>query len=77
MRFIRSSFASSLLALHLWGRTLLLWWLRIHRLAGLLLVTGRRWRVLSRLLLSLWRVLIALLLWLLLVMGQRLSVGTF
>jgi len=56
---------------------LLLWWLRIHRLAGLLLVTGRRWRVLSRLLLSLWRVLIALLLWLLLVMGQRLSVGTF
>ena len=55
----------------------MLWRLRVHGLTGLLLVAWRGWRVLARLLLSLWRVLIALLLWLLLVVGQRLSVGTF
>jgi hypothetical protein len=54
-----------------------LWRLRINGLTGLLLVAWRRWRVLARLLLSLRRVLITLLLRLLLVMGQRLSVGTF
>lgn len=56
----------------------MLWRLRIHGLARLLLVAGRRWRVLPRLLLSLRRILlIALLLRLLLVVGQRLSIGTF
>jgi hypothetical protein len=76
VRFIGSSFASGLLALHLRGRTLL-WRLRVHGLTRLLLVAGRRWRVLPRLLLSLRWVLVALLLWLLLVVRQRLSVGTF
>ena len=76
MRFIGSSFASSLLALHLRGRTLL-WRLRIHGLTRLLLVARRRWRVLARLLLPLRWILVALLLRLLLVVGQRLSVGTF
>jgi len=75
VRLIGSSFASGLLALHLWGRTL--WRLGIHGLTGLLLVARRRRWVLTRLLLSLWRVLVALLLWLLLVVWQWLSVGTF
>ena len=56
----------------------MLWWLRIHGLTRLLLVARRRWRVLPRLLLTLrWVLLIALLLRLLLVVGQWLSVGTF
>ena len=55
----------------------MLWRLRIHGLARLLLVARRRWRVLARLLLPLRWVLVALLLWLLLVVRQRLSVGTF
>lgn len=55
----------------------MLWRLRIHGLTRLLLVARRRWRVLPRLLLALRWVLIALLLRLLLVVGQRLSVGTF
>lgn len=55
----------------------MLWRLRVHGLTRLLLVAGRRWRVLPRLLLSLRWVLVALLLWLLLVVRQRLSVGTF
>ena len=55
----------------------MLWRLGVHRLTGLLLVPRRRWRILPLLLLSLRRVLVALLLRLLLVVRQRLSVGTF
>ena len=55
----------------------MLWGLRIHGLTRLLLVARRRWRVLPGLLLPLRWVLIALLLRLLLVVGQWLSVGTF
>lgn len=54
----------------------MLWRLRIHGLTRLLLVARRRWRVLARLLLPLRWILVALLLRLLLVVGQRLSVGT-
>jgi hypothetical protein len=76
VRFVGTPLTSSFLALHLGRCTLwrLLW---IHRLAGLLLVAGRRRAVLARLLLALRWVLITLLLWLLLVVRQRLSVGTF
>lgn len=65
------------LALHLWWGTLLRR-LGIHRLSGLLLVLRRR-RVLTRLLLALGRVGIALLLslLLLLVVRQRLTVSAF
>lgn len=77
MRFIGGSFASSLLALHL-RRSALLWRLGIHGLSGLLLIPGRRWRILALLLLALRRVLISLLLWLLLlVVRQWLAVGAF
>ena len=76
MRLVGGSFASSFLALHL-RRGALLRWLRVHGLSRLLLISRRRRRVLSRLLLSLWCVLIALLSGLLLVMRQRLAVGTF
>lgn len=54
----------------------MLWRLRIHGLTRLLLVARRRWRILPGLLLPLRWVLIALLLRLLLVVGQRLSVCT-
>jgi hypothetical protein len=76
VRFVGTPLTPSFLALHLGRCTLwrLLW---IHRLTGLLLVAWRRRPVLARLLLALRRVLIALLLWLLLVVGQRLSVRTF
>ena len=51
-------------------------WLRVYGLSRLLLVARRRRRVLSRLLLTLRRVLIALLPRLLLVVRQRLAVRT-
>lgn len=76
MRFIGGSLTSSFLTLHL-RRSALLRWLRVYGLSGLLLVAGRRRRVLSRLLLALRWVLIALLAGLLLVMRQRLAVGAF
>jgi hypothetical protein len=76
VRFVGRPLASSFLALHL-RRSTLLRWLGVHRLSRLLLVARRRRRVLSRLLLTLWRVLIALLPGLLLVMRQRLAVCTF
>ena len=76
MRFIGGSLTSSFLTLHL-RRSALLRWLRVYGLSGLLLVAGRRRRVLSGLLLALRWVLIALLPGLLLVMRQRLAVGTF
>jgi hypothetical protein len=76
VRLISGPLASSFLALHL-RRSTLLRWLGVYRLSRLLLVARRRRRVLSRLLLTLWRVLIALLPRLRLVMRQRLAVCTF
>lgn len=75
MRFVGRPLATGFTTLHLRRRTLLRW-LRVYGLPGLLLVTGRRRRVLTRLLLA-WRVAIAALLLLLLVMRQRLAVGAF
>lgn len=76
MRLVGGPLASSFLTLHL-RRGTLLRWLRVYGLSRLLLVARRRRRVLSRLLLTLRRVLIALLPRLLLVVRQRLAVRTF
>jgi len=76
VRLVGGSLTSSFLTLHL-GRGALLRWLRVYGLSGLLLVARRGRRVLSGLLLALWRVLIALLPGLLLIVGQRLAVCTF
>jgi hypothetical protein len=76
VRFVGGPLTSSFLTLHL-RRSALLRWLRVYGLSGLLLIAWRRRRVLSRLLLALRRVLIALLPGLLLVVRKWLAVGTF